>query len=112
MLEPRSKNYDINKDHPNENKQAIYSAQDIARKSATMTCLAETPVQAGSENALQRGRKKKSIRMKGMGIGKQEAATRSRASYVMDQGNICLSVIGPESEEKENCMEVDSHWQL
>ena len=52
MLEPRSKNYDINKDHPNENKQAIYSAQDIARKSATMTFLAETPVQAGSENAL------------------------------------------------------------
>lgn len=53
MLEPRSKNYDINKDHPNEKKkQAIYSAQDIARKSATMTCLAETPVHAGSENAL------------------------------------------------------------
>ena len=32
--------------------EAIYSERDIAMESATMTCLADTPAQAGSENAL------------------------------------------------------------
>lgn len=54
-MEPPGKTVELSKDHPNENKQIIYSELAISRQSATMTLdLAEPQTQAEEWSFIQR----------------------------------------------------------